>query len=181
MDYFTRLKNFWFPDWNALWWLLLALPALYFFQTVVHEGTHGITAYMSRGSFPTVAPFPHLTNNGGFLNGVTLSDSSTAEKPVPVERQDCNSAKKTSNPRLAGWIGMPQLVDILLVVCFTLIFMFANIRSPMIRFALRAWYFAAWIDRVTPEEVAAVAGEFFAPERQTVVRLGPQNSVNGKR
>jgi predicted Zn-dependent peptidase len=31
----------------------------------------------------------------------------------------------------------------------------------------------AEIDRVTPEEVAAVAGEFFAPERQTVVRLGP--------
>jgi predicted Zn-dependent peptidase len=39
----------------------------------------------------------------------------------------------------------------------------------------------AEIDRVTPEEVAAVAREFFAPERQTVVRLGPQHSVNGKR
>jgi predicted Zn-dependent peptidase len=39
----------------------------------------------------------------------------------------------------------------------------------------------AEIDRVTPDEVAAVAGEFFTPERQTVVRLGPQNSVNGKR
>lgn len=39
----------------------------------------------------------------------------------------------------------------------------------------------AEIDRVTPEQVAAVAGEFFAPERQTVVRLGPKNSVNGKR
>jgi predicted Zn-dependent peptidase len=34
----------------------------------------------------------------------------------------------------------------------------------------------AEIDRVTPEAVAAVAGEFFAPERQTVVRLGPENS-----
>ena len=33
----------------------------------------------------------------------------------------------------------------------------------------------AEIDRVTPEEVAAVAGEFFAPERQTVVRLGPNH------
>ena len=29
MEYFTRLRNFWFPDLNALWWLLLALPALY--------------------------------------------------------------------------------------------------------------------------------------------------------
>ena len=33
----------------------------------------------------------------------------------------------------------------------------------------------AEIDRVTPEEVAAVAGEFFGPERQTVVRLGPNH------
>jgi predicted Zn-dependent peptidase len=32
------------------------------------------------------------------------------------------------------------------------------------------------IDSVTREEIAAVAGEFFAPERQTVVRLGPEDS-----
>ncbi|HUR93282.1 MAG TPA: pitrilysin family protein, partial [Gemmatimonadales bacterium] len=31
----------------------------------------------------------------------------------------------------------------------------------------------AEIDAVTPDEVAAVAAEFFAPERQTIVRLGP--------
>jgi predicted Zn-dependent peptidase len=34
----------------------------------------------------------------------------------------------------------------------------------------------AEIDRVTPDEVASVAGEFFAPERQTVVRLGPKSN-----
>jgi predicted Zn-dependent peptidase len=32
----------------------------------------------------------------------------------------------------------------------------------------------AAIDRITPEEVAAVATEFFDPERQTVVSLGPE-------
>jgi predicted Zn-dependent peptidase len=32
------------------------------------------------------------------------------------------------------------------------------------------------IDRITPDEIAAVAGEFFAPDRQTVVRLGPEKS-----
>jgi len=32
------------------------------------------------------------------------------------------------------------------------------------------------IDAVKPEDVAAVAAEFFAPERQTVVRLGPESS-----
>jgi len=31
----------------------------------------------------------------------------------------------------------------------------------------------AEIDAVTPDEIAAVAAEFFAPERQTIVRLGP--------
>jgi predicted Zn-dependent peptidase len=37
------------------------------------------------------------------------------------------------------------------------------------------------IDSVTSDEIAAVASEFFAPERQTVVRLGPEKSVNSKR
>jgi predicted Zn-dependent peptidase len=37
------------------------------------------------------------------------------------------------------------------------------------------------IDGVTSEAIAAVADEFFAPERQTVVRLGPEKSVNSKR
>ena len=32
------------------------------------------------------------------------------------------------------------------------------------------------IDGVTAEQIAAVAGEFFAPERQTVVRLGPDKA-----
>ena len=39
----------------------------------------------------------------------------------------------------------------------------------------------AEIDRVTPEELSAVAAEFFAPERQTIVRLGPEKETNGKR
>ena len=38
----------------------------------------------------------------------------------------------------------------------------------------------AQIDRVTPEEIAAVAKEFFAPERQTIVRLGPEKAVKSE-
>ena len=34
----------------------------------------------------------------------------------------------------------------------------------------------AEIDRVTPEQMADVAAEFFAPERQTVLRLGPEKT-----
>ena len=37
------------------------------------------------------------------------------------------------------------------------------------------------IDAVTPEQVAAVAAEFFPAERQAVVRLGPETAVNGER
>jgi predicted Zn-dependent peptidase len=33
---------------------------------------------------------------------------------------------------------------------------------------------AAAVDAVSPEDVAALAAEYFAPERQTLVRLGPQ-------
>jgi predicted Zn-dependent peptidase len=39
----------------------------------------------------------------------------------------------------------------------------------------------AEIDRVTADELSAVAREFFAPERQTIVRLGPEKEINGKR
>ena len=149
MEYLIRLKNFWFPDWSAVGWFLLAFPALYFFQTVIHEGSHGLTALANRGSMPIVAPFPHLRqSNGDFLNGVTLplTDGSTSEVPVPVERQLCNSPAATPNPRLAGWIGMPQVVDIILMVGLSLITLFANIRSPMFRFLLRIWLFGVWID-----------------------------------
>jgi predicted Zn-dependent peptidase len=34
----------------------------------------------------------------------------------------------------------------------------------------------AEIDAITPDEVGSVAAEFFAPERQTVVRLGPERA-----
>jgi predicted Zn-dependent peptidase len=32
------------------------------------------------------------------------------------------------------------------------------------------------IDAVTPDAIMDVAAEFFAPERQTVVRLGPEKT-----
>src|SRR6185503_18825338 len=114
------------------------------------EGTHGLTAYANRGTFPIVAPFPHLNKDDNFLNGNTLplldKNNSTSEKPVPIERDKCDSPTKVSNPRLAGWIGMPQIVDIILFVCLSLITLFANIRSPMFRFLLRIWFFGVCLD-----------------------------------
>ncbi len=143
MEYFTRLRRFWFPDLSAFLWLLLALPALYFFQTTVHEGTHGLTAFFSNGDFPKVAPFPHLTSAGNFLNGVTIPNVSI----TVTERTDCNdTVPSRPNRRLAGFIAMPQFVDLILVVAFTLIFLFWNIRNQFVAFLLRTWYLGACID-----------------------------------
>ena len=71
MEYFRRLGNFWFPDWMSFVWLLFALPALYFFQTTIHEGSHAMAAFFVTGNFPKVAPFPHTQESsvGAFLYG----------------------------------------------------------------------------------------------------------------
>lgn len=145
MEYFTRLQNFWFPDLNSLWWLVLALPALYFFQTTVHEGSHATAAFFVTGSFPKLAPFPHRnTSSGNFLNGVTLGDSSTTV--TVVERTSCTSSVKSPQRRLAGFPAAPQFVDLGLIVIFTLIFVFTTFTNPFIRFVLRVWYLGACID-----------------------------------
>ena len=152
MDYFTRLRRFWFPDLIAFFWLLLALPAIYFFQTTVHEGTHALVALATNGDFPKLAPFPHVaqtvlpggrTIEGGFLNGVTIPN-----KPETVtERTTCNSSDPPRvHARLAGWIGWPQMVALFLTIIFAVIFLLVDIRNPLLAFLLRAWYFAAAID-----------------------------------
>jgi len=143
VEYFSRLRKFWFPNLNALWWLLLAFPGLYTFQTTIHEGTHGVVAWMNNGDFPKVAPFPHLTPDGNFLNGVTIPD-----KPETVrERRSCDpAAGPVPVLRLAGWIGWPQIVAVLLVVVLALIFVVFNISNPFIAFLLRIWLFGAAID-----------------------------------
>lgn len=145
MDYFTRLRKFWFPNGHAFLWLLLAFPGLLFFQTVIHEGTHGVVAWFNNGDFPKVAPFPHLTvRDGNFLVGVTIPDKSVS----PRERKVCdpNVAPTTIPPRLAGWIGWPQVIALLIAAGLTVIFVFTNIANPYIAFLLRTWHFGAVID-----------------------------------
>ncbi len=145
MEYFTRLRNFWFPDWKALWWLLFALPALYFFQTTIHEGSHALAACFVSGSCPKLAPFPHESSPGGnFLNGVTLGDASTSVRVV--ERISCDSSTAVPRSRMAGFPAVPQFVDLVLIVVFTLIFAFTTFTNPFVRFVLRAWYLGACID-----------------------------------
>lgn len=144
MLYLHRLRNFWFPDRMVFFWLLFSLPALYFFQTTIHEGTHATAAFFVTGHFPTVAPFPHDNGNVGPLNGVTLADPSTSV--TVVERTQCTSAAKTKHTRLAGWAPAPQFIDLFLIVIFSLITFFIPVGSALLRFPLLAWYFAACID-----------------------------------
>jgi hypothetical protein len=121
--YVEHLGNFWFPNGiNSLVWLLFSLPALYFFHTVVHEGSHGMAALFASGTFPKFAPFPHYnTHFDGFVNGVAFTGG-------------------------RGFVATPQFVALGLIVVFTLISLFWPIRNHFERFALRTWYLGSSID-----------------------------------
>ena len=156
MEYFSRLKNFWFPDWNSLVWLLFALPALYFFQTTMHEGTHAAFALFSTGHLPKVAPFPHITSGGNFLNGVTLGDAQTTVEEVTRTR--CDSATQTRIRKLAGFPAAPQIIDLALIVVLSVLFFLVPMRSPFVRFLLRAWYLGLWVDFMYNTARALIGG-----------------------
>ncbi len=145
MEYFTRLRKFWFQDRYALLWLLLAIPVMISFQSTVHESTHGLIAFIKTGSFPQVEPFL-MNYDGDFHNGLTNPDGSSTE--TRTERVDCDPKRppKPNNTRLAGWIGWPQVGALLLVINFTLILLYVNITHPIFGFLWRAWYLAACID-----------------------------------
>ncbi len=147
MEYFTRLRRFWFQDRNALFWLLLAIPLMISFQSTVHESTHGLAAFIKTGSFPKVEPF--LMNYAGtFHNGFTAKDSSTSESVR--ERRTCGeNAPLVSSPRLAGWLGWPQIGALLLAIGFSLIFLFVDVRNPVFGLLWRAWFVAACIDFIS--------------------------------
>ena len=144
MEYFTRLRNFWCPDWKCLVWVLFSLPALYFFQTLVHEGTHATAALVSTGSFPKLAPFPHRTPAGNFLNGVTLGDPSTTVSKVI--RTQCNNPTPTRVRVLGGFIALPQFIALGVFLLLGVLFYLVSIPNALARFPLRLWYLGVAID-----------------------------------
>lgn len=119
-NYWDRLRNFWFPSWWNLGWLLLGLPALYFLQTLVHEGSHAMAGLFSTGSFPKLFPFPHYDASAGFRNGVTFTGD--------------------------GFIATPQFVALTLILIFMAIFIFWPISNRVARFVLRFLFLGVCID-----------------------------------
>jgi len=55
LECLKRVPDFWFPDRMAFWGVLLAFPALLFFQTTVHEGSHALNYLIVTGDFPKLA------------------------------------------------------------------------------------------------------------------------------
>lgn len=144
MEYFSRLKTFWFPSTTALVWLLFSLPALYFFQTVIHEGAHAVSALMVSGHFPKLAPFPHLTSSGNFLNGVTIGSEETR---VTISRStSCDNPTTIRFTRLAGHPSVPQFVSLAISIILAIIFIFTSAPSVQVRLGLKLWYLGACVD-----------------------------------
>ena len=140
--YLSRWRKFWFQDHNAFFWLLLAIPVMISFHSIVHEGSHSLSAAVAKdGNFPRIVPFL-MEYRGKFQNGFTPSDAS--EKERVTERDSCDeSVAPITHDRLAGWIGLPQAVAFLTMFGLALFLVIANITNPVIGFIWRAWFIAA--------------------------------------
>jgi hypothetical protein len=121
-SYGTKLGRFWAPNCWAGWWLVLGLMPLLFFQTVVHEGTHWLTG-AAGGSDPKLIPFPHLNTNtppGRTFVGITLDG--------------------------VGFIAMPQILCLILMVGLIAVFVFTSPSSRWLRTFLTWWYLGLALD-----------------------------------
>jgi predicted Zn-dependent peptidase len=114
----------------------------------------------------------------GQLGVYVGTQPATADQAVDVIRQEYAKIAREGLPLAELTNGKQQLKGQIML----------SLESPAARMGRLAGFILhddhyrpldemlAEIDRVAPEEVAAVAGDFFPPERQTVVRLGPENS-----
>ena len=144
MEYLSRLRKFWFQDLNAFLWLLLAIPVMISFHSIIHEGTHSLAAYVEAGEFPKIAPFL-MDYEGKFQNGKTIGVYTKQ-----TERTDCDESvpPEPNHERQAGWSGWPQVVALLITIFFAVIFLAINIQNPIAGFLWRTWYLAAAVDFV---------------------------------
>jgi predicted Zn-dependent peptidase len=122
--------------------------------------------------------FKHFYQGAGQLGVYVGTQPSTADRAVEAIRNEYARLASEGLPLAELTNGKQQLKGQIML----------SLESPGARMARLAGFtlyddryrpldeMLAEIDAVTSDEVAAVASEFFAPERQTVVRLGPEQA-----
>lgn len=120
--------------------------------------------------------FKHFYQGSGQLGVYVGTQPATAERAVDAIRAEYARLAREGLPMTELANGKQQLKGQVML----------SLESPAARMGRLAGFILhddryrpldemlREIDGVTSEEIAAVAGEFFAPERQTVVRLGPE-------
>ena len=119
--------------------------------------------------------FKHFYQGSGQLGVYVGTQPGTADQAVEAIRAEYDQLAREGLPPSELVDGKQQLKGQIML----------SLESPGARMGRLAGFtlnddryrpldeMLAEIDAVTAEDVAAVAGEFFAPERQTIVRLGP--------
>jgi predicted Zn-dependent peptidase len=120
--------------------------------------------------------YKHFYQTSGQLGVYVGTQPSTADKAIDAIREEYARISREGLPLPELTNGKQQLKGQVML----------SLESPAARMSRLAGFILyedryrpldemlAQIDRVTPDEIAAVAQEFFAPERQTIVRLGPE-------
>lgn len=126
--------------------------------------------------------YKHFYQGSGQLGVYVGTQPSTADRAIEAIREEYARVAGEGLPAVELSNGKQQLKGQIML----------SLESPGARMARLAGFtlyddryrpldeMLKEIDAVTPEAVSNVAAEFFAPERQTIVRLGPE-SVNSKR
>jgi predicted Zn-dependent peptidase len=114
--------------------------------------------------------YKHFYQGSGQLGVYIGTQSSTADQAVAAIRGEYARLAAEGLPPAELSNGKQQLKGQIML----------SLESPAARMSRLADRplddMLAEIDRITPEDVTAVAREFFAPERQTVLRLGPEKT-----
>jgi predicted Zn-dependent peptidase len=123
--------------------------------------------------------FKHFYQGSGQLGVYVGTQASTADRAVEAIRVEYDRLAREGLPVSELANGKQQLKGQVML----------SLESPAARMGRLAGFILhddryrpldqmlAEIDGVTSEQIAAVAAEFFAPERQTVVRLGPDKKA----
>jgi predicted Zn-dependent peptidase len=120
--------------------------------------------------------YKHFYQGSGQLGVYVGTQVSTADQAVDAIRSEYGRLAGEGLPPVELINGKQQLKGQIML----------SLESPAARMARLAGFtlyddryrpldeMLAEIDRITPDDLAGVAHEFFAPERQTVLRLGPE-------